>query len=92
MTTTTQQARHEHYTDLRQQASRHMRYFNLAVPAAMGFFVIAGLNGPHDGWLWFLMVVLSMFVALWSLIEARYYDVRATICLLEAEVAPPGER
>ena len=82
---TTSQLRHEQYSELRQQAGRHMRYFNFALPAAVGCLMAAGHYGPHDGWAWFLMSAVVLFAALWSLIEARYFEIRADLCLLKAE-------
>jgi len=71
--------RAEEYKQLAAQARAHMKYFNGAVLGLGACLAATAVNGPTNGWIWLAGSIGLAFGALWCIVEARYYDLRATI-------------
>lgn len=72
----------EQYQYLRREATKHMRYFSIAI---LGFTVCLGAafaEGWSGGWPWLLGAMWFAFGSLWALIEARYFDLRIMVDML----------
>ena len=76
----------EEYQYLRREATKNMRYFYFSV---LGFMLCLGFafeEGSIGGWPWLLGAMLFLFGSLWSLIEARYFDLRIMLHVLPHDI------
>jgi hypothetical protein len=72
----------EQYQYLHGEAKKNMRWFTFAVVGFVACLLLAFTQGAGAGWPWLLGAQLFMFGGLWSLIEARYFDLRVMFHVL----------